>query len=83
MTQDLAAEPAPNATPQSVETPSGKGAADENFPVGSFLLPARLRPHVSRYYAFARAIDDIADNPDLAPDDKIARLDRFDADQQR
>ena len=60
-----------------LETPSGKGAGDENFPVGSFLLPARLRPHVARFYAFARAIDDIADNPDLAPDDKVARLHRF------
>jgi squalene synthase HpnC len=61
----------------SVETPSGKGAGDENFPVGSWLLPARLRPHVAAYYRFARAIDDIADNPDLEPGDKIARLDRF------
>ncbi len=60
-----------------VETPSGKGAGDENFPVGSWLLPPRLRPHIARFYAFARAIDDIADNPELAPDDKIARLDRF------
>jgi len=63
---------------QQVETPSGKGAGDENFPVGSMLLPARLRPHVAKFYAFARAIDDIADNPDLAPEDKVARLDGFD-----
>ncbi len=62
---------------QAVETPSGKGAGDENFPVGSWLLPARLRPHVATYYRFARAIDDIADNPELTPDDKVARLDRF------
>src|SRR6185369_3711937 len=60
-----------------VETPSGKGAGDENFPVGSWLIPAPLRPHVAAYYAFARAIDDIADNPALSPDDKIARLDGF------
>jgi hydroxysqualene synthase len=60
-----------------VETPSGKDATGENFPVGSWLLPARLRPHVAVFYAFARAIDDIADNPDLRPDDKIARLDGF------
>ncbi len=60
------------------ETPSGKGARDENFPVGSFLLPAPLRPHVATFYDFARTIDDIADNPDLAPEDKIARLDGFD-----
>ncbi len=62
----------------AIETPSGKSAGDENFPVGSFLLPKRLRPHVALYYAFARAIDDIADNPDLAPDEKIARLDAMD-----
>ena len=60
-----------------IETPSGKGAGDENFPVGSWLLPRPLRPHVATYYAFARAIDDIADNPDLAPEDKISRLDGF------
>ncbi len=62
---------------QTVETPSGKGAADENFPVGSWLIPRDLRPHVASYYAFARAIDDIADNPALASADKIARLDGF------
>jgi squalene synthase HpnC len=64
-------------TTAAVETPSGKSTASENFPVGSFLLPARLRPHVAVFYAFARAIDDIADNPALAPADKIARLDGF------
>ena len=61
----------------SVETPSGKSAPDENFPVGSRLLPARLRPHVAAFYAYARAIDDIADNPDLEPGEKIVRLDGF------
>jgi squalene synthase HpnC len=60
-----------------IETPSGKGAAGENFPVGSFLLRASLRPHVAVFYAFARAADDIADNPALEPDDKIARLNRM------
>ena len=68
-------KPAPGAA----ETPSGKGAGDENFPVGSFLLPKRLRPHVATFYAFARAIDDIADNPDLTPEEKIKRLRAFDA----
>lgn len=66
-----------NPPDHKMETPSGKGAGDENFPVGSFLLPRRLRPHVAKYYAFARAIDDIADNPDLAPEDKVERLDGF------
>ena len=68
--------PAPRGAP---ETPSGKGAGDENFPVGSFLLPKRLRPHVATYYDFARAIDDIADNGELAPEEKIRRLKGFDA----
>ncbi len=61
----------------AIETPSGKAAADENFPVGSWLLPARLRPHIATFYAYARAIDDIADNPDLEPADKVARMDGF------
>jgi len=61
----------------ALETPSGKAARDENFPVGSILLPARLRPHVTVFYAFARVADDIADDPALAPADKIARLDRL------
>ena len=68
-----------DGTAAALETPSGKGAGDENFPVGSWLLPARLRPHVAAFYAFVRAADDIADNPDLAPADKLARLARFEA----
>ncbi|MEI6984857.1 MAG: squalene synthase HpnC [Rhodospirillaceae bacterium] len=59
----------------AIETPSGKNAKTENFPVGSWLLPAVLRPHVAAFYEFARAADDIADNPQLAPEVKIARLD--------
>ncbi|MGB0682530.1 MAG: squalene synthase HpnC [Magnetovibrionaceae bacterium] len=62
-----------------VETPSGKDEGYENFPVGSFLLPAALRPHIATFYHFARAADDIADNPALSPDDKIQRLDGFEA----
>ncbi len=81
MPQSETAAPPPESAAadygQAAETPSGKGSGDENFPVGSWLLPARLRPHVAKFYAFARAIDDIADNPDLAPEDKIRRLDRL------
>ena len=62
-----------------IETPSGKRAGDENFPVGSILIVRRLRPHVMRYYAFARAADDIADNPGLTADEKVQRLDAFEA----
>lgn len=59
----------------SVETWSGKDRGDENFPVGSALIAARLRPHVHAYYAFARNADDIADSDVLEADDKVARLD--------
>jgi hydroxysqualene synthase len=68
-----------DGTAAALETPSGKGASDENFPVGSWLVPARLRPHVAAFYAFVRAADDIADNPDLAADEKLTRLARFEA----
>lgn len=68
-----------SAEAAEAETPSGKGAEDENFPVGSVLLPKRLRPHVATYYAFARAIDDIADNGALPAEEKIKRLTAFDS----
>lgn len=62
-----------------IETSSGKDKSYENFPVGSWLLPAALRPHISVFYHFARAIDDIADNPNLSATEKMHRLDGFSA----
>ncbi len=63
----------------SVEIWSGKGPADENFPVGSVLIRRDLRPHVLAFYTFARNADDIADSATLAPDDKVSRLDTMEA----
>lgn len=63
----------------NVETWSGKDRADENFPVGSWLIRPKLRPHVHAFYAFARNADDIADSPTLAPADKLDRLDVMEA----
>ncbi len=60
-----------------IETPSGKNTDYENFPVGSFLLPSQARPHVAVFYRYARAIDDIADNPDISSSEKISRLEGF------
>ncbi|MBT3557825.1 MAG: squalene synthase HpnC [Rhodospirillales bacterium] len=62
---------------EPIEQPSGKNADYENFPVGSWLLPKHLRPHIMVFYAFARAIDDIADSPTLSADEKTSRLDGF------
>ncbi len=60
----------------AIETPSGKNEETENFPVARFVR-AKLRSHVMAFYTFARAADDISDNPLLEPEDKIKRLDAF------
>ena len=49
----------------------------ENFTVGSFLLPRALRRHVAAIYAFARAADDMADEGELAREERLARLDAW------
>jgi squalene synthase HpnC len=67
----------PSAQTSVVEMPSGKDVAYENFPVGSWLLPAKLRPHVAVFYAYARAIDDIADSAELVAEEKVVRLSGF------
>jgi squalene synthase HpnC len=51
----------------------------ENFPVASLLLPARLRPAVTAIYAFARSADDLADEGDAAPQQRLAALSAYDA----
>ena len=49
----------------------------ENFPVASFLLPRHLAPAVEAIYAFARSADDIADEGDAAPHERLAELERY------
>ncbi len=39
-------------------------AHHESFPVASRFVPAEMRPHVIALYAFARAADDFADEPE-------------------
>jgi len=50
----------------------------ENFPVASVLLPAGLRPAVKAIYAFARSADDIADEGDATPPQRLAALAAYD-----
>lgn len=52
-----------------------KDAASENFPVASRLVSKQLRPHVVAFYRFLRLGDDIADDPELEPETKLAYLD--------
>jgi len=47
----------------------------ENFPVGSLLVPKHLQPHVYSVYAFARIADDIADEHDCTPEERLRALD--------
>ncbi len=47
----------------------------ENFPVASWLMPAKLRPAVHAIYRFARTADDLADEGDAAPEERLAALD--------
>lgn len=49
----------------------------ENFPVASILLPARLRPAVEVIYAFARSADDLADEGDATPAERLAALSAY------
>ncbi len=51
----------------------------ENFPVASILLPRRLVPAVEAIYAFARSADDLADEGDAAPAERLAALQAYDA----
>ncbi len=46
----------------------------ENFPVASILLPKRLVPAVEAIYAFARSADDLADEGDAQPPERLAAL---------
>ncbi|HSM21270.1 MAG TPA: squalene/phytoene synthase family protein, partial [Rubrivivax sp.] len=52
----------------------------ENFPVASVLCPPRLRPAVVAIYRFARTADDLADEGDAAPAQRLADLAAYRAD---
>lgn len=49
----------------------------ENFPVASWLLPARMRPPTLALYAFARTGDDLADEGDAPPAQRLRDLDEL------
>ena len=46
----------------------------ENFPVASWLCPPALRPAVTAIYGFARTADDLADEGDATPAQRLADL---------
>ena len=52
----------------------------ENFPVASFLCPPAVRPAVMAIYWFARTADDLADEGDALPPQRLADLAAYRAD---
>lgn len=52
----------------------------ENFPVASVLCPARFRPPITAIYHFARTADDIADEGNASPAERLADLAAYRAD---
>ena len=55
----------------------------ENFPVASFLVPAPLRRPIEVIYRFARSADDIADEGDAGPEERLAGLAAYQAELDR
>lgn len=51
----------------------------ENFPVASVLVPPRLRKPIEIIYRFARSADDIADEGDATPEERLAGLAAYQA----
>jgi squalene synthase HpnC len=49
----------------------------ENFPVASLFIPPTLRDHVAAVYAFARIADDLADEPGLTQEQRLAYLNEW------
>jgi len=58
---------------------SGKGHADENFPVASHLIAPQFRAPIMAFYRVARLADDIADHATATPEQKLARLGEIEA----
>ena len=49
----------------------------ENFPVALWILPKAWRKTIRLIYAFARQADDIADEGNCTPEERLAQLDFF------
>ena len=62
---------------KKIETPSGKNIEYENFPVASWIISKKFRKQIRIFYDFARAADDISDNPKLLSKEKVRRLNFF------
>lgn len=74
-------EPRPRTPPPG--TPQAPAVTHyENFPVASLLCPPHLRQPIAAIYAFARAADDLADEGDAGPQERLADLAAYGAELQ-
>jgi squalene synthase HpnC len=68
-------EPLAQTADSATAAPLSAGVGHyENFPVASLLCPPALRPAVMAIYHFARTADDIADEGDASPAQRLAAL---------
>ncbi|MDF1484034.1 squalene synthase HpnC [Ramlibacter sp. H39-3-26] len=69
-----------NSPPAHPQRPEATAGHYENFPVASWLCPPRLRAPITAIYGFARTADDIADEGDASPTQRLADLAAYRAD---
>lgn len=80
MSSVLPPSASPSAPPSALPTAAPPVTHYENFPVASLLCPPHLRPVIAAIYAFARTADDIADEGDDSPVDRLATLHAYQQD---
>lgn len=86
ISQILASRPADPATdPLAADRACRQlaGSHYENFAVIGILVPRRQRAHMARLYAFCRHTDDLGDEGDGSPEDRLRALDDWNADLER
>src|SRR5665811_481728 len=62
---------------ESTMQPTAPIAHYENFPIASILCPAHLRAPIAAIYHFARTADDLADEGDAAPQQRLQDLQAY------
>lgn len=68
---------APMPSPQTATTAAAPITHYENFPVASWLCPPQLRAPIAALYHFARTADDIADEGNASPAQRLASLQAY------
>lgn len=68
---------------QPCQTAPAPSAHYENFPVASFLCPAKLRPPIAAIYWFARVADDLADEGIATAEQRLHDLTAYRIDLKR